>query len=634
MTVEEKRRGDGELPPAAVEERNVRDIYGLYETSDTWRWSLFCPQKGDVIVTQVPMPVAPEEGVYGAFVTLSKTMLSDGSLILAVKSLGSSEASTTTSLSKAFNRRPGCIHVCHGVGECHCRDEEIVFHCVSLELADGASFSASYLGTAGKRLLKQVRDSLEEGKLDERAWKENEEGEERNPDRVDRERERSGDRERREKAGKGDGAQRTQNDQQYMRLRERLENAKRKQRPRDDSREPEHPQGRRAPELEQTVGIPQLNSSHKLGIFGGALTGEAKEPRTMRTMGNPGRQGGATNMLTMNGWNRIANTGSVGSQLVMRAAANLPGGSGGGGLPPGGGLPTLLGSSGRKKKKKKKEKKKKKRKKSRRRRKSGGGGPSGGGSSGGSSSGSSDSSESSSTGSSGESAYLPPLRRRSEKRPGSVLKLLLEQVESQLSELQGAETHSAVLLGGTKLLTFYHLLLRGNGVQTSSRDGRELYLIAILLDLLRSGQLERLADGLAARFLALQTAVMDGGWHAARHLEIFTPDQATPGGASVTLAARKHARTLEKVKGSESRRDTGRGGQWNRQWSPWQWPRTEEAGGQENGKGKGKKGKVKQGKGSPWNSKGGNSWKGSGGGDGKGSEKEKAPGEKSNAESK
>ena len=136
----EARESDANNLPSLAEDQ-ARQVYGLYEASDTWRWSLFCPQRGDVVVAQIPKPLAPEEGVYAAFGILTRTMMSDGSLILAAKSLGSSEASTTVALSRAFNRRPGCIHICQGLDECHV-DDEVVFHCRSCELADGENFSA------------------------------------------------------------------------------------------------------------------------------------------------------------------------------------------------------------------------------------------------------------------------------------------------------------------------------------------------------------------------------------------------------------------------------------------------------------------------------------------------------------
>ena len=615
MKVLEKRSDAAEAEPEVDPTRN---IYGLYEANDTWRWSLFCPQRGDVVVCRVPAPLAPEDGVYGAFVVLSKVLMSDGSMILAVKSLGSSETSTTIQLSKAFNRRPGSLHVCQGTEDCHVHDEEIVFHCRNLELADGSSFTAPYLGTAGKRLLRQVQQEATPGP---EVTGSGEEGEEKKKDAETAPTDRPPDlssAERRERSGKGEGTNSREQSEQYHKLRERLEHAKKKQR----KETPDWGDSWNFPGFDPGGGLlqqaPHLSSSYKLG----QVFGEAGNPTSAPMSGQQPQGGGATNRHTMSGWNPVTSRSSVGSQLVLRAAANLQEGGNGGGFPPGGNLLQLFAAGKKKKKKKRKSKKKKKK----RRRTGHGGGSSGGGGSGGSSTSPSSSDESSGDGSSDES-YLPPLRRKAARKPGSVLRLLLDQVESQLSELQGAEGHQAALLGGTKLLTYFHLLVRGNGVQTTSRDGRELYLIAVLLDLLRSGQLERLADGLAARFLALQTAAMDGSWTAARHLEIFTPDQATAGGAAVTLAARKHAKVLEKVKGFDARQDNSRGS-WNRQWNPWHW-----SGNADGNKGKGKKGKGSKSKSNPWSGKGNTSWKGGSGAGGKGDEKEKST-EKTHTEGK
>lgn len=99
---------------------------------------------------------------------------------------------------------------------------------------------------------------------------------------------------------------------------------------------------------------------------------------------------------------------------------------------------------------------------------------------------------------------MPPLRRKSERRPGAVLELLIHQIETQLSELQGAEEHAGALVGGTKVVSYYHLLLKSNGLVPASKNGRELFLLANLIDLLRTGSLALLGDGLAARFLAIQ----------------------------------------------------------------------------------------------------------------------------------
>lgn len=79
------------------------------------------------------------------------------------------------------------------------------------------------------------------------------------------------------------------------------------------------------------------------------------------------------------------------------------------------------------------------------------------------------------------------------------------------------------------------------------------------LDHLRLGQLDKVADCIAARFLALHQAHLDGHWDAARNLEIYCPEVLSAAGAEVTLRARKHSRMLDKVtgKGTSSQREDG-----------------------------------------------------------------------------
>ena len=128
-----------------------------------------------------------------------------------------------------------------------------------------------------------------------------------------------------------------------------------------------------------------------------------------------------------------------------------------------------------------------------------------------------------------------------------------------------------------------------------------MFLIATLLDLLRVGQLDKIGDGLSARFLALQQASIDGHWGAARHFELFTPDISTAAGPALTLEARRHAKMMDKARGYESskgRGDYGQGG-WNRGKGGWSG-----SGGESNAEvwnGKGKKGKNGKGKGNGWN---------------------------------
>jgi len=135
-----------------------------------------------------------------------------------------------------------------------------------------------------------------------------------------------------------------------------------------------------------------------------------------------------------------------------------------------------------------------------------------------------------------------------------------------------------------KIFTYFQLALKP-GLDTKSRDCREISLLSRCLDLLREGRLAHLADTLAARLLAVETATRQG-WATAKHLEIYGPDEEGPVPAHILLSAQKHQRQVEKAggKGSWSR---GYGGGW----SSWQ---TEAS---PKGKGKDVKGKGKKGKG-------------------------------------
>ena len=60
-----------------------------------------------------------------------------------------------------------------------------------------------------------------------------------------------------------------------------------------------------------------------------------------------------------------------------------------------------------------------------------------------------------------------------------------------------------------KMFTYFQLALKP-GLDPKSRDCREISLLARCLDLLREGRLAHLADTLAARLLAVETATKQG----------------------------------------------------------------------------------------------------------------------------
>ena len=597
--------------------------WGLYSATFPEEWALLQFTYGDIVIATIPSYFTHKEDVQGVFAVVGSFLDGAGGVMAQVKSLGCSDPEVTQLLSSTFNRRSGYIHFCRDLESCE-EGEVASFHLKVLTLADPRGFQSEYLGVAGKKLLKQILQEapLPPGGGSRPGEPGRKEGKADGPS--------PGDREKRSSRERGKGGGLTERLRSAISgealdhevLRKRLEEVKKRR----EGREPEkgregeggepHPDkgvmDLTAPETRDalTAGTRLPNLTEDLDAFLQKAQDLGRKEAERKAKGATEKRGD-----TVGG-------GTIGEQLALRATTNVKGPQIARGGWPGG-----RGGSGRKKKKKEKKKKKDRRKDKKKKR--GGGDPSGGspGSSRSSSS-SSRSSKSSTHKSSSEESLLPPLQKRSKREPGSVLKLLIRQVEEQLSELQGADLGGNPLLGGTKMVAYYHLMIKGGGLQVGSRDGRELFLLANLIDLLRTGQLAILADGLASRFLALQQAQLDNGWGAARHLEMFTPEVQTAAGASMTLEARRHARLIEKARGTtlpRSRNENASIPAWSRGGA---WATTSWDGYGDTPRGKGKKGKPKgkggsgQGKGGgPW--RGGSAWEGQGKGD-----REKAPDKK------
>ena len=160
------------------------------------------------------------------------------------------------------------------------------------------------------------------------------------------------------------------------------------------------------------------------------------------------------------------------------------------------------------------------------------------------------------------------------------------------------------ITSGVKITSFFNLHIRPAHLQ-SQRELREMYMLAMTIDLLRKGDLARVGDSLASRFMAIHQALVDQSWQTARHMELFPLEEATATSPALILASRKHSRLVEKVQGKG-------------QWTPWQskgkgTPRSDWGGWQETsqkgkkGKGGGQKGKGK-GKWSSQSEGGPNEW--------------------------
>eukprot|EP00438_Fugacium_kawagutii_P016470 Skav211463 [mRNA] locus=scaffold379:272828:276699:- [translate_table: standard] len=173
---------------------------------------------------------------------------------------------------------------------------------------------------------------------------------------------------------------------------------------------------------------------------------------------------------------------------------------------------------------------------------------------------------------------MPPLKKRSQRDPGSVLRMLERQASEHLAKdgvLEEGETIAHLVGAKSLIYTYYQISLRG-GLDPRGRDSKELAVLAKSLDLLREGQLGELGDTLAGRLMAVETSTRQG-WQTAKHLEVHTAEDEGPVPAHILLAAQRHGRQVERAGGKGS-------------WSSWdrRWPSTWQQDGSDKGKGKGK----------------------------------------------
>lgn len=193
--------------------------------------------------------------------------------------------------------------------------------------------------------------------------------------------------------------------------------------------------------------------------------------------------------------------------------------------------------------------------------------------------------------SSSSDSLVPPLKKKSRRDPGSVFKMLEAQATEHLAQESLLEEDETSLRNRPRMYSYYQLGLRPY-LDAKSRDNREISFLARGLDLLKEGKLPELADHMAARLIAVNTASSQG-WSVAQSLEIHKGEEDGPAPAHILLQAHRHTRQIEKAggKGSWSRHHN-----WSGEWSQdggWK-------GSGKGGKGKTKKGKGKQKGGKPW----------------------------------
>ena len=114
---------------------------------------------------------------------------------------------------------------------------------------------------------------------------------------------------------------------------------------------------------------------------------------------------------------------------------------------------------------------------------------------------------------------LGPLQKRSARKPGAMLKMLVDHARAVMDQSALVSTGDAGVTTGVKLASYFSLMIRPYHSSTS-RDMKELHHLSVCLDQLRGGDLGGLGDSLASRFLAVHTVVNDGTWRSAQYLEM------------------------------------------------------------------------------------------------------------------
>lgn len=117
--------------------------------------------------------------------------------------------------------------------------------------------------------------------------------------------------------------------------------------------------------------------------------------------------------------------------------------------------------------------------------------------------------------------------------------------QSAMVEVGSSSKH---LTGGVKVASYFQQQIKGQFPQCQ-RELRELHHLSATLDLLRMGDLGRVGDSLAARFMALHQFMIDADWGTAKFMELHSMEDNNAATPSVVLASRKHSRLVEKVQG-------------------------------------------------------------------------------------
>ena len=193
-----------------------------------------------------------------------------------------------------------------------------------------------------------------------------------------------------------------------------------------------------------------------------------------------------------------------------------------------------------------------------------------------------------------ESDLEAPMKKRSRSHPGSVLASITEHIRTQMDQdaMTDLPKDGRRVTTGVKVVSYFNQHIKV-AFPNQQREMREMFTLGAALDLLRLGDLPRLGDALAARFIAIHQSLLDQSWSMARHMELYPLEDSAAAAPNLVLATRKHTRLVERVQGKGTTWQTWGGKGRPRAKGDW-WDNSEQGGKGKKGKGDRKgKGKAK-----------------------------------------
>lgn len=603
-----------------------------FSHEDHAAWEELTVLRGQVV--EVPLSETGEDfppDLWGGFLVVKIELGLEGDMVLHAKSLGCDDPESTRWLSANFNRRPGCLHLCHSYP---CEVEgDFTLHVTRLRLFTAEGFARDYMTSAVKKQMRKWIDQLEEEEerpakglnitvpaLDGEVWEHVEAmkstAKAHPPTPPGRVEEKISERKREE-------------------LRKRLDDAKARmsrstglgaglgaELPPERSEEPGSPGYSPSPVEEKdaldkrrqgALRAPPRRSVHEKVEPLEIEDEEERERERRERKKRKAKMAEKPAVLAI----KDTSTGSLQTQLLNQAARAAQEKAGrirgekekARKKDPGTMLVKWLqqAAGGGKKKKKKKGKRSQRSdpnkggnsegRKRRRRKDPGepGSSPSssnGSGQTSGSDLSSNEALEESSS-SSEDLRMEPPLRKKARERPGSVLQLLVEHARAQLdqsSKVVIGKESSRDCTSGVKLSSYFSIIIRPQ-VGSINAQVREMHHLSTCMDALREGALDHVGDLLAARFISLHQSLLDGNWTAARQLELLPLEETSAAGPQLVLQARKQAKLALKVSQPEQwyspgagkgRGGRGKGSGWT------EWPQEAKGKSKKGGRGKGK----------------------------------------------